>query len=171
MKLLVEVNEATYSRIKETKSIPDMFGTDIVNGLNAIKYGEPYDKSYSYTQDDVQGSYKKGLDDGYALAVKKFAKTQGEKIKEIPIDFLYDTETSEFYCYRNKYTGEEIHITKDPKTYTLVRPQGEWIDHTATQNLLWGQYECPFCHKRSNRGAHFCQYCGAEMRNTEGGTD
>lgn len=43
------------------------------------------------------------------------------------------------------------------------RPQGEWIDHSL-ENLLWGHNECPFCHKRSNRDANFCQYCGADMR-------
>ena len=48
-----------------------------------------------------------------------------------------------------------------------VRPQGKWIDHTATQNLLWGQLECPFCHKRSNRGASYCQYCGARLEVAE----
>lgn len=44
-----------------------------------------------------------------------------------------------------------------------VRPQGEWIDHSS-ENLLWGHNECPFCHKRSNRDASYCQYCGADMR-------
>lgn len=48
-----------------------------------------------------------------------------------------------------------------------VRPQGKWIDHTATQNLLWGHLECPFCHKRSNRGASYCQYCGARLEEAE----
>ena len=43
------------------------------------------------------------------------------------------------------------------------RPQGEWINHSL-ENLLWGHNECPFCHKRSNIDASYCQYCGAEMR-------
>lgn len=43
------------------------------------------------------------------------------------------------------------------------RPHGEWIEHSL-ENLLWGHNECPFCHMRSNRGAHYCQYCGADMR-------
>lgn len=47
-----------------------------------------------------------------------------------------------------------------------VRPQGKWIDHSL-ENLLWGHNECPFCHKRSNRGAHFCQYCGARLEEAE----
>ena len=47
-----------------------------------------------------------------------------------------------------------------------VRPQGKWIDHSM-ENILWGHNECPFCHKRSNRGAHFCQYCGAALEDSE----
>lgn len=47
-----------------------------------------------------------------------------------------------------------------------VRPQGKWIDHSL-ENLLWGHNECPFCHKRSNRGASYCQYCGARLENSE----
>ena len=42
-----------------------------------------------------------------------------ETVPEIPKDFRYDTETDEFLVYRHKYTGEEIHIVKDPSTYTL----------------------------------------------------
>lgn len=54
---------------------------------------------------------------------------------------------------------KEIH-----KDCPLVeRPQGEWIDHSS-ENLLWGHNECPFCHKRSNKDASYCQYCGADMR-------
>lgn len=48
-------------------------------------------------------------------------------LNKIPKDFVYDTETSEFYCYRNKYTGEEIHIIKQPKTYILVDTRGNEI--------------------------------------------
>lgn len=42
-----------------------------------------------------------------------------EELDEIPKDYRYDTETREFLCYRHKYTGQEIHILKDPKTYIL----------------------------------------------------
>lgn len=41
-------------------------------------------------------------------------------------------------------------------------PEGEWIPHYL-ENILWGHNECPFCHKRSNRLAEFCQYCGAYL--------
>lgn len=39
--------------------------------------------------------------------------------KEIPKDYIYDTETSAFLVFRNKYTGHEIHIEKDPEVYIL----------------------------------------------------
>lgn len=79
------------------------------------------------------------------LAIKALEERQQEDIiQEIPKDFVYDTETSEFYCYRNKYTGEEIHIIKSPKTYMLERPQGEW---------RYGEDE-------SGQDGWFCSECG-----------
>lgn len=47
-----------------------------------------------------------------------------------------------------------------------VRPQGKWIDHSL-ENLLWGHNECPFCHKRSNKDASYCQYCGARLEGVD----
>lgn len=35
----------------------------------------------------------------------------------IPKDYYYDTETDEFYVYRHRYTGKEIHIIKDASIY------------------------------------------------------
>lgn len=40
--------------------------------------------------------------------------------KEIPKDYAYDTETSEFWVYRNKYTGKELHLAKTPPLYVDV---------------------------------------------------
>lgn len=37
----------------------------------------------------------------------------------IPKDYVYDTETEEFTVYRHKYTGDEIHVIKDPATYIV----------------------------------------------------
>lgn len=37
----------------------------------------------------------------------------------IPKDYLYDAETNEFYVYRHKYTGNEIHIVKEPSIYLI----------------------------------------------------
>lgn len=78
--------------------------------------------------DGYQDGHRDGYDKGYDDAQANNNGPQGEIIKEIPKDFVYDTETSEFYCYRNKYTGEEIHIVKAPKTYILERPQGDFTD-------------------------------------------
>ena len=45
MKMIIEIDEEMLKRISNTQSVPDMFGTDIVNSLNAIKNAEPYDDS------------------------------------------------------------------------------------------------------------------------------
>lgn len=37
----------------------------------------------------------------------------------IPKDYVYDTETEELTVYRHKYTGDEIHVIKDPATYIV----------------------------------------------------
>lgn len=42
------------------------------------------------------------------------------KIEGIPKDYYYDTETEDFYCYRHKYTGREIHIEKPTPQYRLT---------------------------------------------------
>lgn len=40
--------------------------------------------------------------------------------EKIPENFMYDTETNDFFVYRNKYTGDEIHIEKKPKVYRII---------------------------------------------------
>ena len=42
-----------------------------------------------------------------------------EESPTIPKDYLYDTETKEFYVYRHKYTGNESHIVKEPLIYLI----------------------------------------------------
>ena len=89
--------------------------------------------------------------------------TTGDILQKIPKDFVYDTETPEFYCYRNKYTGKEIHIIKSPKTYVLERPKGEWIDDSPTS------WKCSCCGYGVNRwnNTPFCPNCGIKMQHTE----
>lgn len=41
MKLIIDVDEAMYKRICEAQSVPDMYGTDVVNAINRIKKGTP----------------------------------------------------------------------------------------------------------------------------------
>ena len=48
-----------------------------------------------------------------------------ERISTIPENYLYDTETKDVYVYRHKYTGDEIHIAKNPKTYILQEDEAE----------------------------------------------
>lgn len=42
MKLVIDIDEEMYKRICEAQSVPDMYGTDIVNALNRIIGGVPY---------------------------------------------------------------------------------------------------------------------------------
>lgn len=94
-------------------------------------------------------------------------KPQDDILHKIPKDFVYDTETSEFYCYRNKYTGKEIHIVKEPKSYILTRPIGEWI---KCEN---GYIMCPFCKTDTKHGTwwEYCPKCGAKLKGNETNDD
>lgn len=99
MKLVIDIPESDYRYIKELQSLVIARGTCKTiqrDVINAIKNGTPYEERQNV---DV--------------------------LNKIPKDFVYDTETSEFYCYRNKYTGEEIHIIKQPKTYILADTRGK----------------------------------------------
>ena len=41
MKIVIDIDEEMYKRICEAQSVPDMYGTDVVNALNRIKEGVP----------------------------------------------------------------------------------------------------------------------------------
>ena len=111
-----------------------------------------------------------------------FEQHDGQCISSIPKDYLYDTETAEFYVYRNKYTGKEIHIAKNPPTYVLdTRSKGSWkLIEKDNQDI---DVVCPFCNSiRFPAYSHgytveelekqlirqhlpnFCEDCGADMR-------
>lgn len=51
-----------------------------------------------------------------------------ERVPKIPDDYKYDCETTEFYVCRHEYTGEEIHIAKEPLLY-LPTEETEKIFH------------------------------------------
>lgn len=44
MKLIIDIDEEMYKRICKAQSVPDMYGVDIVNALNRIKNGKPYEE-------------------------------------------------------------------------------------------------------------------------------
>lgn len=44
MKLMIDIDEDMYKRICEAQSVPDMYGTDIVNALNRIREGVPHEE-------------------------------------------------------------------------------------------------------------------------------
>lgn len=37
----------------------------------------------------------------------------------VPEDYLLDTETENFWVYRHKYTGKEIHLVKNPSVFMV----------------------------------------------------
>ena len=64
MQVLINLDDETYNRIKDARSVPDMYGTDIVNGLNAIKYDKVY---YTPTgeqipEDELLGAIDQGIE-------------------------------------------------------------------------------------------------------------
>lgn len=64
--------------------------------------------------------------------------------KEIPKDYVYDTETHEFWVYRNKYTGEELHLAKIPPLYVDVSKVVLQVlkDVRAELHALWNNEPC-----------------------------
>ena len=59
MKLIIDIDEEMYKRICEAPSVPDMYGTDIVNALNRIIGGMPYNAP------TVSDRYDEGYAQGY----------------------------------------------------------------------------------------------------------
>ena len=113
-----------------------------------------YIDGYSQTCRDCKAGRKDGYEPVYGEEPKK-----------------YIIELSENDYMALKEDGVQNHIALADTTIAHSmpyeeRPKGEWIDHSS-ENLLWGHNECPFCHKRSNRDASYCQYCGADMRGKE----
>ena len=41
MQLIIDIDDEMYKRICEAQSVPDMYGTDVVNAINRIKTGTP----------------------------------------------------------------------------------------------------------------------------------
>lgn len=66
MKRIIEIDDATFERIDEANSVPDMIGTDIVNGLNAIKGSKPFVENQE-EQNEI--CYKQGLHYGMNLGI------------------------------------------------------------------------------------------------------
>lgn len=56
-KKIIEIDEETFQRICDANSVPDIFGTDIVNGLNAIRNAKPY-------EEHSDSDYERGFYDG-----------------------------------------------------------------------------------------------------------
>lgn len=75
------------------------------------------------------------------MIIEEIIHTEPE---DIPKDYCYDTETPDFYVYRHKYTGKEIHIAKNPKKYTYINVQ-ECINKVLDkirEEIKQEAYEC-----------------------------
>lgn len=59
------------------------------------------------------------VDEAIDYAVKALEQNPIITISEIPKDYDYDTETRDFLVYRNKYTGDEMHIKRPALLYVL----------------------------------------------------
>lgn len=59
------------------------------------------------------------LRDACRTAVEKLQPKPVIPISEIPKDYIYDTDTRDFLVYRNKYTGDEMHIKRPASLYIL----------------------------------------------------
>jgi len=101
----------------------------------------------------------------------KFVQT----IPDIPEDYRYDTETKDVICYRHKYTGQEIQVSKNPiHLKQVVRPNGTWVPYVGWDmenkrqiTIKDGWFKCSSCgmivsHKPT---WPFCQNCGNDKRN------
>ena len=69
---------------------------------------------------DLLGVYRPEMEESIKLGIRVLDATS--EIKEIPKDYKYDTETAEFEVYRHIYTGDEIHILKEPQLYRYDEP-------------------------------------------------
>lgn len=69
---------------------------------------------------DLLGVYRPEMEESIKLGIRVLDATP--EIKEIPKDYKYDTETNEFEVYRHIYTGDEIHILKEPQLYRYDEP-------------------------------------------------
>ena len=176
MKLIIDIDEEMYKRICEAQSVPDIYGTDIVNTLNRIREGTPHEEvAYSAIKNDTP--YNPAVD---LISREDLRKEVTEKVHFMTVDghIAYDKvlklidsaptvdvipNEEGYEMYGKGYCKGHLQGYEKGKN---ERPKGEWIEHSL-ENLLWGHNECPFCHMRSNRGAHYCQYCGAYMKSEE----
>lgn len=86
---------------------------------------------------DLLGVYRPEMEESIRLGIRVLDATP--EIKEIPKDYKYDTETNEFEVYRHIYTGDEIHILKEPQLYRYDEPWIAVVDRNPDKS---GEYLC-----------------------------
>ena len=147
IKRVIEIEEDTLKRIDEAESVPDMFGTDIVNGLNAIKYSKPYTEPL-----------------GDLICRSDALKAVDNRHEEL----LHDAEYRRKHCDID-LLGIKKHILAIPPVEAIVdttevRPKGEWIIVDDCEQFI---AKCSVCGRvedsRKVKDYPFC-HCGAAMR-------
>lgn len=105
-----------------------------------------------------------------------------DDLNEIPEDYKYDTERSDIFVYRHKYTGDEIHIAKEPPLRAQVKAlpsvqrqpkRGKWVDigmwlegrkYGKEHGEMIDAYSCDYCGYNQYHKTNFCPNCGTDMR-------
>lgn len=138
IKRVIELEEDTLKRIDEAKSVPDMFGTDIVNGLNAIRYGKPYDPSGDCISREAlkeQTIWTK-VNNGVELI----------DIEVVPLDAIDNAQAVE----PKRSKGKWLHNSDRPDTLIC-----------SVCNCGWDMW------RYESKELKYCPNCGADMRGGE----
>ena len=132
--------------------------SDLKTQLEVYRHTRNYKSDEDEAQNALLDNVLEDIDNAQAISLPN-----EQIISDIPKDYLYDTETEEFYVYRNKYTGKEIHIVKNPPAYILdKRPQGEQIawEQGYEAGLAQGKHETKGVWTTDENGYFYCDRCG-----------
>ena len=83
--VVITVEKDAFDRIKAAKSVPDMYGTDIVNAMNSIKFGEirpagELQFNYDSVNDDMLATYFCSNCNAGAYGLDNFCHNCGAKL-------------------------------------------------------------------------------------------
>ena len=157
VKVIIELTRSEYERICAAKSVPDMFGTDIVNGMIAIQNGTPYNPSGDLiSRSDLQNLTCGIIDE------------ESNIHQVVLLADINNAPTVVVDC--KNCDGYEAGYSAGVRD--TERPHGAWINHRndCGHNIA----DCSLCgktmqwHDEDEDGVpRYCWYCGADMRGKE----